>query len=999
MSTDRDQRSARDRARGPGGGERAPTPGKYTNTQVLEGGHAPTPPIPGKRSATEMLPEAETTYRPDAVTERRTLPAAGKGGGNALPTAARAQMEAAFGVDFSAIRIHEDGAADDVDAHAYAQGTDIHFAPGRFDPNSSEGLALLGHELTHVVQQSQGRVQATLQTKSASINDDSALEREADALGSAAARGEQVNTGAGASATSPATAAVQRKVKVNPVASSRHNKLALIGDGTPANPGLTIGDLDAYVTRQADWFSEPSLGQPDRDAVWKVLLLLHQGPHMVEALRPLRAGAVAALAAGDMNKLTKYATCFNSAVETIQVSTPAATLARALQLGQAIIDLEAFVPKPVMRVVIPESGLIFLVDNAKIPELKKYYTTFKPTLEAREEWQHVETLLTETVGKYGALAGWVHDLHIFTTPTRQRLVANVGDTSRAKPVMLVLFSASDWNTAFLQAKNMESAILNNANNALVLQGMTSLAAAAGEVTRVANDYGQRNRTWNWRKFDWDYSPGRLGQVVIAGHGSNQSVEMASPGTNATAQGDNRHVSYDEQSIDSGNPAGGTQLLFDTILDRMDPKDANVVFAGCLVGSHNIPAGTNVGGGSAAAQANLQAALKANPNLADFVRQRMAAKGMTGTVQAANGSTTFDSFNVDATGRAKLSNPTDPHIGGTKLQYVQTGIEPEGALRAALECYADPAIGPAKVTTEIRTRVAGLAGNNDWWATITRLGFEQCLPPAPAEVDVGKLMDVVHRIEAWFFAGWAEMIDVQRLANEVKAAEAPKVFPAMLGTTYASGDHLKVGVPEAWIQHDAGKTAAFLTAMDASSLKRESFKPLLARGIVDPKLGTLLSGASSKGKLLLALTIALDDGPAMPAAVKTFLRSAAGNTTTSSFPAALGVPALIGTGELNVLESIGLAPRSAPSTTGTTTVDGNVDANHNNKNETFIVVSPHEATVTAPKLHIRRRADLTSSVIDTVTAGTVLRVMGETASGWSFVDHNGKTGFVSSKLIA
>jgi hypothetical protein len=482
--------------------------------------------------------------------------------------------------------------------------------------------------------------------------------------------------------------------------------------------------------------------------------------------------------------------------------------------------------------------------------------------------------------------------------------------------------------------------------------------------------------------------------------------MASPGTGATAAGDNRYVQYGPNApVDSSNPtANGTQLLFDTIISRMDPKDANIVFAGCLVGSHDIPAGTNVSGGSAAAQTNLQAALAANPNLADYVRSRMAAAGARGTVQAANGSTTFGSFNVDATGRARLSNPGDPDIGNqVKLQYVRTGIEPEGALRAALECYANPAIGPATVTTEIRARVAALAGNTGWWETITRVGFELCLPPAPADVDVAKLLDVVHRIDAWFFAGWADMINVQNMANNAQPGEAATVFGAMLTTVNAAQDYLKVSAPEAWMQFDATKTAAFMTGLTGSALVRNTFKPLLARGIVDPKLATLLPlGAPTRGQMLLALTIAVDDGTSMPAPVRDFLRAAAGGATTSTFPAALGVPALIApTGELSVLENIGLAPRSAPPSGGSTTVtvDGNVDANHNNRNETYISVSPREATVNVAQLHVRRRADVTSTVIDTVTAGTVLRVMGETPNGdWSFVDHNGRTGFVATRYI-
>ena len=104
-------------------------------------------------------------------------------------------MEASFNADFSAVRIHEDPEVAAVGARAYARGTDLHFAPGRYQPSDAAGLELLGHELAHVVQQSQGRVRTTAQAKWLAINDDSSLEREADDLGARAARGERVGGG------------------------------------------------------------------------------------------------------------------------------------------------------------------------------------------------------------------------------------------------------------------------------------------------------------------------------------------------------------------------------------------------------------------------------------------------------------------------------------------------------------------------------------------------------------------------------------------------------------------------------------------------------------------------------------------------------------------------------------------------------------------------------------------------------------------------------------
>ncbi|CAK0759689.1 hypothetical protein CCP3SC15_240032 [Gammaproteobacteria bacterium] len=68
---------------------------------------------------------------------------------------------------------------------AYAQGTDIHIAPGQ--------ERHLAHEAWHVVQQAQGRVRpTTLMMNGTSVNDDKGLEREADMMGERAiAKGKE----------------------------------------------------------------------------------------------------------------------------------------------------------------------------------------------------------------------------------------------------------------------------------------------------------------------------------------------------------------------------------------------------------------------------------------------------------------------------------------------------------------------------------------------------------------------------------------------------------------------------------------------------------------------------------------------------------------------------------------------------------------------------------------------------------------------------------------
>jgi hypothetical protein len=77
--------------------------------------------------------------------------------GDPLDRQARAALEPGFQQDFSNVRVHTgpDAAASAraVNALAYTLGSDIVFASGQYSPNTQDGLKLLAHELTHVVQQ------------------------------------------------------------------------------------------------------------------------------------------------------------------------------------------------------------------------------------------------------------------------------------------------------------------------------------------------------------------------------------------------------------------------------------------------------------------------------------------------------------------------------------------------------------------------------------------------------------------------------------------------------------------------------------------------------------------------------------------------------------------------------------------------------------------------------------------------------------------------------
>lgn len=114
------------------------------------------------------------------------VPMRQKSGGLPLPSDVRAKMETAFSADFSDVRVHVGHEATSLGAIAYTWGTNIHFAPGQYNPHTIQGQKLLGHELWHVLQQKSGRVKNPFGGGVAVVQDH-ALEAEADRMGIKAA--------------------------------------------------------------------------------------------------------------------------------------------------------------------------------------------------------------------------------------------------------------------------------------------------------------------------------------------------------------------------------------------------------------------------------------------------------------------------------------------------------------------------------------------------------------------------------------------------------------------------------------------------------------------------------------------------------------------------------------------------------------------------------------------------------------------------------------------
>ncbi|WP_420238197.1 DUF4157 domain-containing protein [Telmatobacter bradus] len=152
---------------------------------------------PKQRKASEDTLQAKPKEKPkQLMAASQVLQAQGEGQSAArknntgLPDNLKSGIESLSGMSMDSVRVHYNSAQPaQLNALAYAQGADIHVAPGQEQH--------LPHEAWHVVQQAQGRVQPTMQMKGGvPVNDDRGLEHEADGMGAKAMQRATVESNA-----------------------------------------------------------------------------------------------------------------------------------------------------------------------------------------------------------------------------------------------------------------------------------------------------------------------------------------------------------------------------------------------------------------------------------------------------------------------------------------------------------------------------------------------------------------------------------------------------------------------------------------------------------------------------------------------------------------------------------------------------------------------------------------------------------------------------------
>ena len=420
----------------------------------------------------------------------------------------------------------------------------------------------------------------------------------------------------------------------------------------------------------------------------------------------------------------KYLKYFCQAVEEGQITTcPTVkligvnTLDAAVKQGKWIYRLTLLLGG-MIKLVMPRSVFEELIEDESVAEkFEEYYEACKPVLQTPtgKEFSSFKTLVkvekADVLGTYKPALPEIRNLHRFSKAALDKLVKDKGQ--KDKPLTLVLYSMFDHNGAFNRDYATETVILNDNVRVFVVEGMDVSRVqglTAGGLTKLATEHGM---------------DGKITQVLVAGHGGSTSIEMAGAGTTIAVTTDQKtkqkkQVVYGEGQapLTFQKPQGPKGFyedkdydrfwtdFFDALVKNMEMKgglNPKILLDACLTNSNEVDPqklkeylasdhSIDINAIDPTKKENhdkiragIDQYIKKYGSLATVLGAKTAGKA---TVMGANASVTASSTkNIRDTGELELMGTKDQYVGASKLQYVEFGKEPVGAMRAVIESWA------------------------------------------------------------------------------------------------------------------------------------------------------------------------------------------------------------------------------------------------------------------------------------------------------------------------
>jgi hypothetical protein len=893
-------------------------------------------------------------------------------GANQLPDPVRMKMESSLGNDFSNVKIHENNKPSDIGALAYTQGDDIHFAPGQYNPESNKGQELLGHELTHVVQQREGRVKATTQAKGLAVNDEPELEKEADEMGSKVAQLKADPT-----ALPPSTKGTNTSVVIQKATETPNNYKTFF-----EMLAMTCFQLEEYVNTQADWHSGSTLTDPERYRIRTILEFLRTGSN----LAPCGNMTVQSIRLKMLNEgedkvkknLSSYCKAVSDSVPFEYTST--STVDQAFNAGANFIKLIANFPAYVLADAFKEEAFNKVVANGWVDDLITYYTTSKPSpIFQAEDAEDVKAYyrmrkldgVNPLTFNTAPLSNNIRNYHRFEKLALSTLKTNYGDTSKTKPLTLILHSSIDHNGAFHRDSNLTKVITNPTINTLMIEGKETLDEVKSEITPLAKKYGKNDK---------------IDQVMFAGHGNARSIQLA--GKIQDNAGKIEEVS-DSVSLNANKTK--TDELFDEVLKNVDDsatapadkqKHQTLVFNACLTNSNQVSNSSATGlTKTDDVKKAFLSNIKTNGSLTTYLQDRAKSQNKDLKVKGSNASFGQIKLIDPVTSDLDLVSKDDPKLTASKLEYMEFGTEPTGALRAAVESWATD----EKTCFEAMNRRIAKK-TKEWDEVIITKAYEIILAKYKTDgPNINKFAAYSYYLSHTSIEGQCRPAFVANL--ETGGADMLDMFTALSGSSQFSNlKYIPLVMYQNWMTMDpgnAGLKTSFLAHL-STNFNCHSAKKYVDIDYLDKKghFKDLLSGAASSGKLILAL---LGVNKSNQADCKAYVISQLNATDT--FDGALKVNTLLAgiSTENDILIKIGkkTAPTSSSVSSAPATKNANLTTLGETKNKVYVDSVTKKGKISkVPEADTYTLPDITSTKLSKVTKDTDVFIIGSVDAFWA-----------------
>lgn len=471
---------------------------------------------------------------------------------------------------------------------------------------------------------------------------------------------------------------------------------------------LRLANLVTYITDTPNWHENSKVSPAQRQLVDKVLpfasIAENQAPCASFTVESMATAATAASVTVDelLNDLSFYVAAAGERRDPFTV-TAQKDPERAAEIGRGLKELlDGGLPRWVLAGAMEEDQLLALIDDGYIPSLITYFTynAAPPTFQA-EEGADFEAYLQmrnddgvdPASFQGGPLSAYIRNFHRFEAAALTGLLANLADTSKKKPLTLILHSAIDHNGAFHRDPNMTAVITHTKNLTLMIEGGTSLAAYQSQIGPLARSHGNNDK---------------IDQVMFAGHGGSRVIELAGGIEENTVDVDEHGtISQIDKPIDLNNDLAGAQAFFDEILANMDKavvdklapsgpaqqQNRRILFNACLTNSNEVRKALSQD--RKKARAEIKKYITDNASLATYMSTYAKSKGADVTSLGANASITQVELIDKPTGKLDLVAPSDPKVTASKLVYLEHGNEPHGVMLAAIEAWANQPVEAKK----------------------------------------------------------------------------------------------------------------------------------------------------------------------------------------------------------------------------------------------------------------------------------------------------------------